>query len=140
MERGQGKPSPYETCERCRSRNYKSGSYRDRSPKAGCARIQWQVNPVVTVKLELLLPMPSTVTVTANVPGAITGAKTTMLVALQETTVAWTPFTVTVLPPCVEPKPTPPRVIGVCGSPELGDKELIWGLITWFKTDEALGL
>ena len=75
-----------------------------------------------------LLAIPLTVTTTFPLL-AVAGTVKTILVALQVDTVAVTPFRVTVLWPCRDPKLTPEIVTDVLAPPDVGDTELIHGAV-----------
>jgi hypothetical protein len=55
------------------------------------------------------------------------GTIVTILVSLQLVTWAGAPLNVTVLAPCVAPKPDPVSVTAVLGVPEVGDIDVISG-------------
>jgi hypothetical protein len=82
--------------------------------------------PVVTVKPELLLARPPTVTTTLPVTAPV-GTGATMLVPFQFFGVAFTPPKVTVLVPCVAAKFAPLIVTVVPTAPELGFKLVMLG-------------
>src|SRR3989442_13052056 len=74
----------------------------------------------VTVKLRPLLARPPTVTTTEAFPVAIGGTSTDMLVGLQALAgAAAAPLKVTVLDPCVAPKPDPEMVTDVPTGPDM---------------------
>src|SRR5271165_900050 len=80
----------------------------------------------VTVKLELLLAIPPTVTMTFPVVAPV-GTGATMLVALQLVGVAAIPLNLTVLVPCVAPKFAPAIVTDAPTNPEVGFKLVMLG-------------
>lgn len=80
-----------------------------------------------TVKGNELLAIPPTVTITLPLL-AVAGTLNWMLVLLQLETVAVTPFTVTVLWPCLDPKLIPEIVTTVPELPEAGDKVFMHGV------------
>jgi hypothetical protein len=82
--------------------------------------------PEVTVKATLLLATPLTVTTTFPVVAPV-GTDVAMLVALQLVAVAAVPLNVTVLVPCVDPKPVPVIVTPVPTGPEVCDRLVIVG-------------
>jgi hypothetical protein len=82
--------------------------------------------PETSVKLTPLLTTPPTVTTTFPVV-APKGTGTVMLVALQLVGVAVVPLNVTVLVPCVVPKPVPVIVTDVPTGPEVGVRLVILG-------------
>lgn len=87
-----------------------------------------------TVKLELLLETPLTVTITLAEPGdKLLGTVATMLVALQLEVVADVPPIDTVLEPCVDPKFAPVIVIEVPTIPEVGEMLVMLGAGTTVK-------
>jgi hypothetical protein len=73
------------------------------------------------VKLTLLLAVPDTVTTTFPVV-APDGTKTSTVSVLQLFGVAVVPLNVTVLVPCVAPKPDPAIVTEAPTAPDVGDK------------------
>jgi hypothetical protein len=79
-----------------------------------------------TVKLLPLLAEPDTVTTTFPVVAPV-GTVATMLVILQLVTVADVPLNLTVLLPCVEPKPDPEIVTEAPTAPEVGVRLVIAG-------------
>ena len=82
------------------------------------------VTPSVTVKLTPLLATPLTVTTTSPVVAPV-GTSATILVAPQLVMdVAVVPLNLTVLLPCVDPKPVPVIVTLVLPGPEVGDRVL----------------
>jgi len=85
-----------------------------------------------TVKLFPLLAVPETVTTTFPVVAPL-GTVATMLFALQFVTLAVVPLNLTVLLPCVEPKPEPAMVTEAPTAPEVGDRLVIDGAAarTW---------
>jgi hypothetical protein len=80
----------------------------------------------VTVNGTPLLAFPLTVTTTFPVVAAV-GTGATILPEAQLVGVVATPLNVTVLIPCVEPKPLPEIVTEVPTFPEVGDKLVILG-------------
>jgi hypothetical protein len=84
------------------------------------------VGVVSTVKLRPLLAMLDTVTTTLPVVAPL-GTVATMLVALQLVAVAVVPLNLTVLVPCVVPKPVPVIVTDAPTAPDVGDKLEIVG-------------
>src|SRR5437667_453379 len=84
------------------------------------------VGGTATVKAGPLLASPPTVTTTLPVV-APDGTGTTMLVADQLVGVAVVPLNVTVLVPCVAPKPVPAIVTAVATAPLVGDRLVIVG-------------
>lgn len=84
-----------------------------------------------TVKVaELLIPAPGTLTTTDTAPSATPlGTVATMLVLLQ-VAVAGIPPKVTVLEPCVVPKPVPAIVTEVPIGPDAGVRLVIAGAVT----------
>ena len=77
---------------------------------------------------ELLVPAPGTETTTGIAPSATPlGTGTTMLVLLQLVGVAEIPPKVTVLVPCVFPKPVPATVTDVPIGPDAGVRLVIAG-------------
>jgi len=103
-------------------------AYRKHSVCIGCASRQWNradvlIHPPVGRALNMtpLLARLETVTTTFPVVAPL-GTGTTILVSLQLVGVANVPLKVTVLDPCVAPKPTPVIVTGVPGKPLAGDR------------------
>jgi hypothetical protein len=84
------------------------------------------VGGTVTVKAAPLLASPPTVTMTLPVV-APDGTGTTMLVADQLVGVAAVPLKVTVLLPCVAPKPLPAIVTAAATGPLVGERLVIVG-------------
>ena len=80
----------------------------------------------VTVKLLPLLADPLTLTITLPVV-APAGTWSSRLVALQETQVTGVPLNVTVLLPCVDPKPFPIIATSVPTGPWDGVMRLMFG-------------
>jgi hypothetical protein len=79
-----------------------------------------------TVKLFPLLAVPETVTTTFPVVAPV-GTFAAMLVALQLVIVAVVPLNLTVLVPCVEPKPDPAIVTEAPTAPDVGVRLVIEG-------------
>jgi hypothetical protein len=79
---------------------------------------------MTTVKFIPLLALPPTVTITGPVV-ADTGTGVTMFVVLQLVGAAAPPLNVTILVPCVDPKPVPLMVTEFPTEPELGDRPVI---------------
>ena len=99
------------------------------TPEAGLSPEIEGVDPdpdPVTTKLTPLLDSPPTLTITFPEVAPL-GTGTTMLVVLQLLGVALVPLNVTVLTPCVEPKPEPPIVTDVPTAPDVGFKLVIEG-------------
>ena len=95
-----------------------------------------------TVKVaELLVPAPGTETTTGTAPSATPlGTVATMLVSLQVVAVAEIPPNVTVLVPCVAPKPVPAIVTAVPIGPDAGVKLAIVGATAGGFTSTRLRL
>jgi len=95
-----------------------------------------------TVKVaELLVPEPGTETTTGIAPSATPlGTGTTMLVLLQLVGAAETPPKVTVLVPCVVPKPVPAIVTEVLIGPDAGVKLVMVGATAVGLTSTRLKL
>ena len=90
---------------------------------------------------ELLVPAPGTETTTGIAPSATPlGTGTTMLVLLQLVGVAETPPKVTVLVPCVVPKPVPAIVTDVLIGPDAGVKLVMVGATAVGRTSTRLRL
>lgn len=86
-----------------------------------------------TVNLLPLLEVPDTVTTIFPVVAPV-GTVATMLVALQLVTVAVLPLNLTVLLPCVDPKPDPAIVIEAPTAPEVGVRLVIEGAAATTRT------
>jgi hypothetical protein len=80
-----------------------------------------KVGGTLTVNASPLLTPPSTVTTTLPLVAPV-GTRTTMLVADQLVGVAVVPLNLTVLAPCVAPKPVPVIVTGVLTGPIVGPR------------------
>src|SRR5258706_8818205 len=80
-----------------------------------------RVGGTVTVNNAPLLASPPTVTITLPVVAPV-GTGTTMLVADQLVGVAAVPLNVTVLLPCVAPKPVPAIVTAAATGPLVGER------------------
>jgi len=90
-----------------------------------------------TVKLDPLLAIPETVTITFPVV-APDGTGATILVALQVVGAAVVPLNLSVLVPCDEPKFVPVIVTDAPTAPDVGDRLVMLGVGRTVKLDPLL--
>jgi hypothetical protein len=84
-----------------------------------------------TVKVaELLVPAPGTVTTTGTTPSDTPFGTVAIMLVLLQVAVAEIPPKVTVLEPCVVPKPVPAIVTEVPIGPDAGVRLVIAGAVT----------